>query len=377
MNEAISYERYDRQIILKEFGEAAQRKLLNAKILVVGAGGLGCPLLLYLAAAGVGTIGVVDFDTIVLSNLQRQVLYSVSDIGQFKATTATRRLKELNPELNIIAFDLPLNSQNALPLIAAFDIVVDATDNFPARYLINDACVLLNKPLVYGAIDRYEGQVAVFNYVKHPGDISANYRDLFPDPVRNDEVLNCEQGGVLGVLPGIVGTMMANETMKIITGIGEPLANQLLTYNILSNQTYQAEFFPRAETSSFIPQTRQAFAATNYEWMCSSQSVSLEIDIKTFDDLLNSRAIAVIDVREPNEKPDVGEFSCERIPLSQLATASLPVEGNTIVFICQTGTRSLEAARRFSESSINRPANVYSLKGGIVAWKRNREKQLA
>ena len=376
MNESISYERYDRQIILKEFGETAQQKLLSAKILVVGAGGLGCPLLLYLAAAGVGTIGIVDYDTVVLSNLQRQVLYSVRDIGQFKSTTAGRRLAELNPEIVISAFDMQLNSQNALPLIEGFDIVVDATDNFPARYMINDACVLLNKPLVYGAIDRYEGQVAVFNCAQRPGDIAANYRDLFPDPVRNDEVLNCEQGGVLGVLPGIVGTMMANEAMKIITGIGEPLMNQLFTYNILTNQTYRAEFFPRAETSSFIPQTREAFAATNYEWLCSSHSASLEIDAKTFDDLLKTKDITVIDVRELNEKPEVREFICERIPLSQIRTVPLAVEGDTIVFICQTGNRSLEAAKQFSETT-NSPANVYSLKGGIVAWKRNREKQLA
>src|SRR6185503_14130502 len=186
-----SYDRYQRQIILPGFGEESQQKLLKAKILVMGAGGLGCPVLQYLAAAGTGTIGIVDDDVVALNNLHRQVLYSVGDIGLSKAERAAYLLRQLNPEINIIPYNERLTVQNALTLITDFDIIVDGTDNFSTRYLINDACVLLNKPLVYGAISQFEGQVSVFNFRKNSNDEAVNYRDLFPDPPVEDEVLNC------------------------------------------------------------------------------------------------------------------------------------------------------------------------------------------
>ncbi len=250
MNDQNLYERYHRQIILPEFGEEGQQKLFLAKVLVIGAGGLGCPALQYLTAAGIGTIGIVDDDTVALNNLHRQVLYSVNDIGLSKAERATKILQQLNPEIKIVAYNERLHNQNALTLFDEYDIIIDGTDNFSTRYMINDACVLLNKPLVYGAISQFEGQVSVF---KNGKEDDVNYRDIFPDPPKEGEVLNCAEAGVLGVLPGIIGTMMANETIKLITGIGEPLVNQLFTYNALNNQVYQLSLSSRRETRSLIP----------------------------------------------------------------------------------------------------------------------------
>src|SRR6266498_5008512 len=232
------YERYQRQIILPEFGEEGQQKLLKAKVLVIGAGGLGCPILQYLAAAGIGIIGIMDDDVVALNNLHRQVLYSVNDIGSSKADRAANILSQLNPKIKIIPYNERLTVQNALSLFNEFDIIIDDTDNFSTRYMINDACVLMNKPLVYGAISRFEGQVAVFNCKTDNEITTVNYRDLFPNPPREDEVLNCAEAGVLGVLAGIIGAMMANETIKLITGIGVSLTNQLLTYNALNNRVY-------------------------------------------------------------------------------------------------------------------------------------------
>src|SRR5204862_3188744 len=214
------YERYQRQIILPGFREKGQRELLQTKVIVVGAGGLGCPALQYLTAAGVGTIGIIDDDVVSLNNLQRQVLYSVNDIGFSKAERAAITLRQLNTGIKIISYYERLTTQNALALFKEFDIIIDGTDNFSTRYMINDACVLLNKPLVYGAISQFEGQVSVF---RNKNEEDVNYRDIFPDPPKDGEVLNCAEAGVLGVLPGIIGTMMANETIKLITSIGEPL----------------------------------------------------------------------------------------------------------------------------------------------------------
>ncbi|MBD0294073.1 MAG: HesA/MoeB/ThiF family protein, partial [Flavisolibacter sp.] len=211
-------ERYQRQVILQEFGEAGQQKLLQAKVLVIGAGGLGCPVLQYLAAAGVGVVGIADDDIVSLTNLHRQVLYSMSDIGKSKVERAAAILRQLNPDIEIIPYHLRLTNKNALDIITAYDIVVDATDNFPTRYLLNDACVLLSKPLIYGAVSKFEGQVAVFNGVGSSGEKSVNYRDLFPVPPQEDEVPNCAEAGVLGVLPGIIGSLQAGEVIKLITG---------------------------------------------------------------------------------------------------------------------------------------------------------------
>src|SRR6266496_5267611 len=203
----VQYERYQRQILLKEFGEAGQQKLQQAKVLVIGAGGLGCPALQYLAAAGVGTIGIVDNDVVTLTNLHRQILYSTDDIGYPKTERATFKLHQLNSDITITPYNFRLTNKNALNIISDYETIIDGTDNFSTRYMINDACVLMNKPLVYGAISQFEGQVAIFNFRRNENDETVNYRDLFPNPPKEDEILNCEEAGVLGVLPGIVGTM--------------------------------------------------------------------------------------------------------------------------------------------------------------------------
>lgn len=354
-------------MLLKQFGETGQQKLLQAKVLVVGAGGLGCPALQYLAAAGVGTIGIIDDDIVALSNLHRQVLYSVHDIGLPKAERAAFFLQQLNPEITIIAYNERLTVQNALDIIASFDIVVDGTDNFSTRYMINDACVLLNKPLVYGAVSQFEGQVAIFN--QQNGEPSVNYRDLFPQPPGEGEIQSCEEAGVLGVLPGIIGTMQANETIKLITRIGQPLVNRLLTYNALNNQTYELLLSERKETASLMPLTAEAFKATDYESICSSPAETFEINTDKFDQIIETSKVTIIDVREPGEYPDVTEFSHIRIPLSQIREKFPDTIEDTVVVFCQSGKRSLQAVQ-YLAGVIGDSKRVYSLKGGIVQWKK-------
>ena len=360
------YERYHRQVILPEFGEEGQQKLFGAKVLVIGAGGLGCPALQYLTAAGIGTIGIVDDDVVALNNLHRQVLYSVNDIGLSKAKRAAHILQQLNPEIKIVSYNQRLGTQNALTLIDDYDIIIDGTDNFSTRYMINDACVLLNKPLVYGAISQFEGQVSVF---KNKNDNDVNYRDIFPDPPKDGEVLNCAEAGVLGVLPGIIGTMMANETIKLITGIGEPLIDQLFTYNALNNQVYQLNLTARKETRSLIPKDEKDFLKIDYEWLCAAPVQEAEIDSAIFNDMISKRKIDVIDVRELHEMPAVNEFNHIRIPLAQLADNTSLIKSDIVIAFCQSGKRSLQAAKILS-GIFGEKKKIYSLRGGIVEWKK-------
>jgi len=363
------YKRYQRQILLKEFGIAAQKKLMHVKVLVVGAGGLGCPVLQYLAAAGVGTIGIVDSDVISLTNLHRQVLFTMDDIGLSKAEIAARKLKALNDEINIIPYNIQLTNENALGVIKEYDIVVDGTDNFSSRYIINDACVLLNKPLIYGAISKFEGQVAVLN-VKDKLNIRAvNYRDLFPVPPKEDEVLNCAEAGVLGVLPGLIGTMQANETIKLITGIGEPLINKMLTYNALNNSSYEFNLSVNEEAQVFIPKDEEAFLKMNYELLCASEiNNSFEIDEIQFDGFIKDDKVMIIDVREKDESPFIKEFEHIQISLGDLMKKQKLIEKNKVVVFCQSGKRSLQAVQLLNELFSDK--KVYSLKGGIVEWKK-------
>jgi adenylyltransferase/sulfurtransferase len=366
MNKKNLYDRYHRQIILSEFGEEGQQKLFQAKVLVIGAGGLGCPALQYLTAAGAGTIGIVDDDTVALNNLHRQVLYSVNDVGLSKAERAADILRQLNPEIKIIAYNERLTTKNALTLFAGFDIIIDGTDNFSTRYMINDACVLLKKPLVYGAISQFEGQVSVFD---NRNERNVNYRDLFPDPPKEGEVLNCAEAGVLGVLPGIIGTMMANETIKLITGMGEPLINLLFTYNALNNQVYQLSLSARKETRSLIPEDEAEFLKTDYEWLCAAPVHQAEIEADGFNKLLVNGDIDIIDVRELHEMPEVKEFPAIKIPLGQLAGNTSFIKSDTVVVFCQSGKRSLQAAKILNGIFENRK-KIYSLRGGILQWKQ-------
>ncbi len=362
-------ERYSRQLALKELGEDGQHKLLQARVLMIGAGGLGCGALPYLAAAGVGFIGIIDDDTVALNNLHRQTLYAVKDIGQSKAIKAAGALRQLNPEIDIVALNERLTIANALELIRGYDIVVDGSDNFSTRYMVNDACVLLDKPLVYGAISKFEGQVAVFNHQEIDGTRSVNYRDIFPEPPADGEVANCAETGVLGVLPGIIGGMQANETIKLITGIGKPLTNRLLTFNALNNQLFELQLTALAGTRDLIPANASVFEQTNYDWLCGVGGSRLEIDVAAFDKLRTTENVLIADVREDHEQPVVTEFEHIRVPLGSIAEKWPETAIDTIIVFCQSGKRSGQAARlliaRFGDSK-----KIFSLAGGILQWKR-------
>ncbi len=366
MNNDQLYERYQRQLILKGFGAEAQQKLLSASVLVIGAGGLGCPVLQYLTAAGVGVIGIVDDDVVSLSNLHRQVLYNVQMIGRSKVECAVEVLQQLNPQTKFTLYNERLTNKNAAIILSAFDVIVDGSDNFATRYLVNDACVLLNKPLLYGAISAYEGQVVVFNIEQH-NERSVNYRDLFPHPPKEGEVLNCAEAGVLGVLPAIIGSMMANETIKLITGTGVLLANKLFTYNTLNNQTYELELSKQADTASLIPASIQALEQTDYEWLCGTATVVQEIDAALFNDMIAEGKAAIVDVREKDELPVVTEFSHMQIALSQLQQHASWLTEDTIVLFCASGKRSAIAAKQLTEL-FGTSKKIYSLKGGIQQW---------
>lgn len=370
MNKDITYERYQRQIILKEFGTAGQQKLLQAKVLVIGAGGLGCSALQYLTAAGIGAIGIVDDDVVSLSNLHRQVLYSVADIGESKALKAAEKLQQLNPEIIIIAYNERLTTKNALTIIDRYDIIIDCTDNFTSRYLINDACILMDKPFVFAAVSQFEGQVAVFNYKNNDGTAAVNYRDLFPQPPKEGEVLNCAAAGVLGVLPGIIGTMQANETIKLLTGIGKPLINVLLSFNALNNQLYELLLVANPATALLIPKSAAEFELMNYDLQCSTLNRTFEIEVAVFNDLLATSKIDIIDVRESDELPFIQEFKYTQIPLSQFEETILIIENETVVLFCKSGSRSLQAAQLLFDK-MGESKKIYSLKGGIISWLNN------
>lgn len=259
--------RYQRQITLQGFGIEAQEKLSKSKVLIIGVGGLGCPILQYLVAAGVGQIGIVDHDIVSLPNLNRQVLYGQEDIGKFKVEIAVAKMKALNNLVCLIPYQQKCDQAFATAHFNEYDIIVDASDNFATRYLINDACVLVGKPLVFGAVSQFEGQVAVFN-VPHNG-LCLNYRDLFPIPPKNNEVMSCAEGGILGVLPGIIGVMQATEVIKLIAGIGDTLANQLLTYNALTQEMFKIQLIKNPEAEQFAPAHLTAFHSINYDSLCN------------------------------------------------------------------------------------------------------------
>jgi len=341
-------QRYSRQLLLPEIGTEGQLKLQSAKVLVIGAGGLGCPGLQYLAAAGVGTIGIADGDVIEESNLQRQILYTSEDIGKYKATVAKEKIQSVNPFVNIHAHVGNVTKENALQLIEAYDIVVDGSDNFATRYLVNDACVLLGKPLVFGSIFKFEGQVSVFNYQDGP-----TYRCIFPEPPQPDEMPNCATIGVVASLPGIVGTFQANETIKIITGIGNVLSGRLLVIDVLSMQM-QLFRFNTVATNKTINQLG------NYQYDCETLITSVSYD--DLQQLLQKEEIQLIDVREPEEHAafNIGGVN---IPLSQIDSYCHQVNANDIIVLyCASGIRSKKAAKLLIAKGFT---NVMSVQGGI------------
>lgn len=266
-------ERYSRHYSLDEVGPEGQLNIANAKVLVIGAGGLGCPVLQYLTSAGVGTIGIVDGDFVSLSNLQRQILFNTSDIGELKVKCAVDKLQAINPEITFNQIPNLVTSLNAFELIADYDIVVDCTDQIHMRYLLSDVCAILSKPLVFGAIHKFEGQVSVFNYQDGP-----NYRDLYPNPPSPESVPNCNDVGVLGVLPGIIGVAQANEVLKIIVGYGEVLSGKLWMFNAKNNSSYTVSFSKREKNS--VPQTKEEIKNTNYIGYCNTEWEISQSDAK-------------------------------------------------------------------------------------------------
>lgn len=361
--------RYNRQIILPGFGIDGQNKLKAAKVLVVGAGGLGSPLLLYLAAAGIGTIGVLDFDTIEESNLQRQVIFTTEDIGKSKAEVAAANLRKQNPYIEIRTHHVKLTSENALSIISQYDIIADGTDNFPVRYLISDACVLTNKVCIYASIFRFEGHISVFNYTDEKGNTGPNYRDLYPAPPAPESVPNCSEGGVIGVLPGIMGSLQANEILKLITGLGESLSGKLMIIDLLSLQSTIFKIKrsnPSVEIKSLI----------DYDEFCgikSSDDKIKEISPGEFiEQWENNADIQVIDVREQSEYASYN-IGARLIPLSQLMERVNEIRTNgKVVIHCHSGKRSIAAIKMLQNQF--HFTNLYNLKGGIISLQFELEK---
>jgi len=367
MSKEEKYNRYQRQVILNEFGTVSQDKLFSVKVLVIGAGGLGCPALQYLAAAGVGQIGIVDFDIISLTNLQRQVLYATEEVGRGKAETAAKKIRALNPEIKVEVFNTRIQNSNALELISPYDIVLDGSDNFATRYLLNDACVLLNKPLIYGAVFQFEGQVGVFNLEDKLTQIKANYRDLFPFPPL--EKLSCNEIGVIGVLPGIIGVMQAAETIKIVTDVGMPSTNKIISYNVLNNRLYEVEIVPNENMGSVMPKSKAELLKFDYEWFCNAPPINEQITPEDFHELLKNEKITVIDVREKDELPLITWIENIHLPMSEFGRGIKTISPTgKIVLICQSGKRSLEALQILK--SKNPGCEVFSLIGGLDSWEK-------
>jgi sulfur-carrier protein adenylyltransferase/sulfurtransferase len=352
-------QRYARHLSLRELGEAGQERLKRGRALVVGAGGLGSPALLYLASAGVGHIVIVDGDRVDASNLQRQILYRELDIGRLKAEVAAERLRELNHLIRIEGIAERFRRDNALDLVRACDVVIDGSDNFATRYLVNDACVMADRPFVYGAIQGFEGQLAVFNWQGGP-----TYRCLFPVPTPPELAPNCAQVGVLGVLPGIIGTWQATEAIKIMSGVGAPLSGKLLLWNALTmaTQTVSLAVDPRSRPIRELPDDAAATCA------------GIEIDAVELAKKMEDSAVQLIDVREAWERASDAIEPSLHIPLGtleQLGACELPSalnrEALTVVY-CAHGVRSLRAAEILREEGFR---EVKSLRGGMVAW-RNR-----
>ncbi len=369
--------RYDRHIILPEFGLAAQQKLKAAKVLVVGSGGLGSPLLLYLAAAGVGVIGIVDFDVVDDSNLQRQVLFGINDLGESKVLAAKNRLKSLNPFIDIRVHNTRLGSDNALDIIKDYDVVADGTDNFPTRYLVNDACVLLGKPNVYASVYQFEGQVSVFNYLDKKGERGPNYRDLYPEPPAPGLVPNCAEGGVLGVLPGIIGSMQALEVIKLISGAGELLSGRLFVFDALSFQTRTFKI-RRRDDNPLNGNKPTITELIDYELFCGLKNTTSEKPVKEIsarelqDWQLSGETFQLIDVRESHEY-EVSNLGGELIPLAQIgAQAHRISKDRKVVLHCRSGARSTQAIRELEEKFGF--DNLYNLTGGILAYQSPSER---
>ena len=360
--------RYSRHLILPDVALGGQRVLKGSRVLLVGAGGLGSPLALYLAAAGVGTLGLVDFDVVDLTNLQRQILHGTTDVGRSKTESARDRIADLNPHVHVEPYETQLTSQNALEILRDYDVVVDGTDNFPTRYLTNDACVLLGKPNVYGSIFRFEGQASVFATESGPC-----YRCLFREPPPPGMVPSCAEGGVLGILPGIIGTIQATETIKLLLGIGEPLIGRLLLFDALRMKVRTMQL--RKDPACPACGTREIRELIDYEEFCGIRAAARaeagtavpEIAPRDLAERLRAGdRVTVLDVREPHEWEIARIDGARLVPLGSLADALPTIERRgDIVVHCKTGVRSATAVRQLQAAGFTR---VWNLTGGIQRW---------
>lgn len=351
--------RFDRQHILPGFGREGQDKLSQAKVLVVGAGGLGCPALLHLAAAGVGTIAIADGDCVSESNLNRQTLFGQNDIGKPKAETAAAALEHKYPGIQFDVIPNYLTPENCIEFITSYDLVLDGSDNFGTRYMVNDACVLLKKPLIMGAIYQYEGQLAVFNYGREP----INYRDIYPDLPTAHEVPNCSETGVLGVLPGIIGTLQAAEAIKLLSGLGTVLTNKVMFYNLKTCSFYEVRVKPNSGSRKNIPENEEAFSKTGYDVTCGlAENISWE---KALDWSRNLERSKLIDIRELNEEPVFDRSGIEKIPMGQVADDPQQLRSvEHILLFCKSGQRSMKLAEQLK--NIFPEKKIFSIEGGIL-----------
>ncbi len=405
--------RYKRHLILPEVGTEGQLKLLNARVLCVGAGGLGCPISLYLAAAGVGTIGLADVDVVSPSNLQRQILFGISDVGVDKVKAAAKRLKDVNPDVKVIEHKTIVNSSNVLDLVAQYDVIIDGTDNFPTRYCVNDACVMLKKPNVYGSIFRFEGMVTVFApHLPNPlraGENGPCYRCMYPEPPDPGSVPSCAEGGVLGVLPGIVGTLQANEVIKLILGVGTPAIGKLTTFDAMDFEfkTFKIRRDPACPVCGEHPTITEPI---DYEQFCGVPALDpkslaeTEAEVKRAkggaapDPSLDARGLppgynyepnwevtprevkslldkqekfVFIDCRLPNEFAITNIPGATLLPLQQLPARFSEIKGNAnekVIVFCRSGGRSMQFAKMLKQQGFK---DVKSMAGGILLWNKD------
>ena len=361
------YQRYHRQIIIPEFGEEGQQKLKKAAVLVIGAGGLGSPILQYLTAAGVGKIGIVEFDEVSLSNLQRQVLFEVEQVGSSKGQKAKEKLVKLNPDTSFELFEASINASNAMAILKGYDLVIDGSDNLATRYLVNDASYFHRIPLVYGAIFRFEGQVSVFNAETKEGR-GPNYRDLFPTPPPPEMVPSCSEGGVLGVLPGIIGSMMANEAIKLIAEIGESLSGRLFVFDGLDFTTHTLKV-ERQKNNPLSGDNPSIHELIDYEAFCMGNIEKRkikEVSVAELNKKMTENAVWLLDVREDYEY-QIANLGATLIPLNKVKSSAseIPTDREVVV-MCKVGGRSQKAIEILQAQGFT---NLVNLKGGIEAWR--------
>jgi molybdopterin/thiamine biosynthesis adenylyltransferase/rhodanese-related sulfurtransferase len=360
--------RYSRQIILPNFGLEAQDRLKNASVLVIGCGALGCPVLTYLASAGVGKIGLVDGDHVEFSNLHRQPLYTELDIGKQKARVAKIQLKKLNASLQYEVFDTFISRDNAFEIAKKYDVIVDGTDNFPTRYLINDLCVLSGKVNIHASILQYTGQVSVFNFLNTTGERGPNYRDLYPTPPLPGEVPSCAEGGVIGALPGIIGTMQAMEVIKVLTGIGTPLSGRLFCYDTLNNVTHILNY-NKDPKNPLTGENKTITGLIDYDEFCgiNKQEVMNTINVSELKQLMDANEdIQLIDVREIYEY-EAANINGIHIPMGEIPQRFEEVSKDKKVIIhCRSGARSANVIAFLEQN--HGYTNLSNLTGGIIAW---------